>query len=84
MQFANAVKDEAFTVSLGKTFHSIKLLFLGIGEFIIVSESEWDFKSLLVDMTTSNLAQWLQIYQLQNKSFTRKDSTEKMWRHYMC
>ena len=29
MQFANAVKDEAFTVSFGKTFHSIKLLSLG-------------------------------------------------------
>ena len=34
-----------------------------VGEFIIISESEWDLKSLVVDMTT-NSAQWLQIYQL--------------------
>ena len=34
-----------------------------VGELIIISESERDLKSLVVDMTT-NLAQWLEIYQL--------------------
>ena len=43
---------------------SNELFFWGSrGLFIIISESEWDLKSLVVDMTT-NSAQWLQIYQL--------------------
>ena len=39
-----------------------------VGEFIIISESEWDLLSLVVDMTT-NSAQRLQIFELSQKSF---------------
>ena len=39
-----------------------------VGEFIIISESEWELISLVVDMT-ANSAQRLQIFELSQKSF---------------
>ena len=39
-----------------------------VGEFIIISESEWELIRLVVDMT-ANSAQRLQIFELSQKSF---------------
>ena len=39
-----------------------------VGEFIIISESEWELISLVVDMT-ANSAQRLQLFELSQKSF---------------
>ena len=51
----NAVKEKAFSVSLG-SYCSWKK-----GELVIVSESEWNLISLVIDMT-ANLTQGLQTF----------------------
>ena len=66
----NAVRKEAFTVSFGKAFHRLDYCSWKVGVFIIISKSEWDLVSLVVDMT-ANSAQWLPSVQFGHCGFLR-------------